>query len=377
MTDNQIQIRMMTEIAYNMHQLLAAKQSFEQANPGVTILIEQAADHFETMQAYRSGEAPDLIETGGYPVGNPDGVYMDLSPYVAEVPGLAEDLFPGLMRVAKYDGTLPGLPIEISSPLIVYDKEKFDRAGLAYPAEDWTWADMIELAKRLTLRNEQGVAAQFGFGLGVDIEWFEPFVMRNGGGYISPDGSTSRGYVDSAATIEAFRLIIDAFRVHGVVRKPDESSQAGAWHEECAMRFAFMWDMHHHMPQDWKDARIGVVGLPNMPGGIKANMIYMGGAGVTAKSAHPRIAWAFLRHYLLECHSWTPPAIRSQAESRGLLRHSLWGRYVSELDDAQISGFFKNKKWNASRQLINEDIRSMIIDGADVAQTLRSWTRYT
>lgn len=131
------------------------------------------------------------------------------------------------------------------------------------------------------------------------------------------------------------------------------------------------------MLRERSEDRYGVVGLPNMPGGVKANMIYMGGAGVTVKSSHPRVAWSFLRHYLLDYHSWMPPAIRSQAEQRGLTRHPIWSRYLKELDHLQISGFFLNKKWNASRQLINEDIRKMIVEGADVAQTLKSWTRYT
>ena len=76
---------------------------------------------------------------------------------------------------------LPGLPIEVSPPLIMYNKEMFDRAELAYPTEAWAWDDMVGLAKRLTIRDDEGIASQFGFGLGVDIEWFEPFVMRNGG----------------------------------------------------------------------------------------------------------------------------------------------------------------------------------------------------
>ncbi|GGD79371.1 ABC transporter substrate-binding protein [Paenibacillus nasutitermitis] len=369
-------IRFMTEISYNMQQVLAAKASFEQANPDVQIEVEQVNDNFEMMQAFHSDEAPDIIETGGFPVGNPDGLFIDLAPYVAETNGLEEDLYPGLMRVARFGGTLPGLPIEISPPLVLYNKEKFDQAGFAYPDESWTWEDMVELAKRLTIRDAQGVASQFGFGLGVDIEWFEPFVMRNGGDYISPDGLTARGFVDSAATIEAFRMVIEAFREHRIIRKPDEPCLTNVWYEESAMLFAFNWVAHHWL-RERPEAQIGVVGLPNMPGQTNVNMIYMGGAGVTSKSQNPRIAWAFLRHYLLDCHSWMPPAIQSQAEQRGLTSHPLWSRYLEEIDHVQISGFFKNRKWNASRQLINEDIRKMILEGADVAQTLKSWTRYT
>ncbi|MCC2686560.1 MAG: hypothetical protein K0R75_3459 [Paenibacillaceae bacterium] len=347
------QIRFLTEIAYNVKNVMEAKESFEQLNPDVQVVVEQAEDSFELFQAYKSEEAPDLIEMGGYPVGNRSGTFIDLNPYVAEIEGLEEDLFPGLLRVARHDGTLPGLPVEISPPLIMYNKEMFDQEGLMYPADDWFWDDMIGLAKRLTLRDESGLAKQFGFGIGIDIEWFEPFVMRNGGRYISPDGTTSRGYVDSPATIQAFRKIVEAFRLHRIIRLPDEPAETAKWPDEAAMNFAFAWDARHYR---LKSGRYGVVGLPNMPGGEAANMIYMGGAGVTKKSANPRLAWEFLRHYLLERDSWMPPISKSQAEKRGLTAHPIWSRYLKELDHIQISGFFQNRKWNASRQLINEDI---------------------
>lgn len=124
------EIRYMTEIAYNMHELLAAKESFEQANPGIRIIVEQAKDYFEIMQAFQSDDAPDIIETGGFPVGNPNGMFVDLNPYVAEAPGLEEDLFAGLMRIARHGGTLPGLPIEISPPLFASIKSLESRMSL-------------------------------------------------------------------------------------------------------------------------------------------------------------------------------------------------------------------------------------------------------
>jgi multiple sugar transport system substrate-binding protein len=196
--------------------------------------------------------------------------------------------------------------------------------------------------------------------------------MRNGGRYVAPDGSTSRGYVDSPATIEAFRKIIDAYRVHRIVRKPGEPSASVHGTDESDMTFSFLWDTHTK-----RDDKYEVVGLPAMPGGEEVNMIYMGGAGVTSKSAHPRLAWAFLSHYLLKCHSWMPPITRSQAEQRGLTKQRIVSRYLEELDRVQLNGYYLNKKWNDARQRINEDIHNMIAKGADVAQTLRSWTRYT
>lgn len=378
--NKQTEIRFLTEFQ-NMHNVMDAKASFERDHPGVQIIIEQAADNYECLQAFKSKEAPDIIESGGWALFNHKGMFVDLLPYVDELPGLREDLNPGVMRIASKDGTLPGLPVDVALPLMIYNKEMFDQAGLPYPTEDWTWDEMMEIAKKLTIRNENGVARQFGFGIGVDIEELETFVMRNGGRYLSSDGMTARGYVDQPAVIEAFRLLIDAYRVHRVIRNPNEPSEAGDLHQGFAMVFGFTWfvgNLFHHGLAE----KFGVVGLPNMPGGVQTNMVYLGAAGVTSKSKHPRLAWEFLHHYVLNRPEsfrspWTLPITRSLAEQSGLTENRIWSRFVQELECVQASGFYLNEKWNSSRQLINEDIIRMIVEGADVAQTIRSWTRFT
>ncbi|GFN34079.1 ABC transporter substrate-binding protein [Paenibacillus xylaniclasticus] len=371
-------LRFLTEFQ-NLHNVNDAIASFERLHPNVRIIVEQVADHFESLQAFDADDAPDMIESGGWSLFNRPGMFVDLMPYVHEAPGLQEDLNPGIMRVACKDGSLPGLPVDVAVPLIMYDKEKFDRANLAYPTEDWTWDDMMTLGEKLTIRNEQGIAQQLGFGIGVDIEFFEPFIMRNGGRCIALDGM-ARGSIDQPAAIEAFQKIIDAYRVHRMILKPDEPSEAGNLHEGFAMVFAFTWftgDCIHY----GFDNRFGVVGLPNMPGGQQDNMIYMGAAGITSKSHHPQLAWEFLNHYILQRpdpfrSAFTLPITRSLAEQSGMTEHPIWSRYIKELDHVQISGFYLNEKWNSSRQLINEDINRMILEGADVAQTLKSWTRF-
>ncbi len=373
-------LRYMTQFE-NIHDLKHAKASFEQANPGVEIVIEQAADNFEVMQAFRSDDCPDMMDAGGWYLFNHQGLFVDLTPFVEEEEGLADDLQPGIMRVARKDGNLPGLPLDISLPLMIINKEMFDRAGIPYPSDDWTWDEMIELAKRLTIRNDQGVATQFGLGIGQDIEEFEPFVMRNGGRYLSPDGSTTRGYADSPAAIEAMIRVVDAFRVHHVTRKPGEPSEAGDLHEGFAIALAFTWYVgnliHHKL-----DHRFEIRRLPQMPGGEQANMIYMGAAGITTKSEHPKLAWQFLKHYILERperfrQTWTLPLTKSLARDSGMSEHRMWSKYVAELDHVQVSGFYQNEKWNSSRQLINEELHRMILDGADVGALMRSWSRYT
>ncbi|MFD1956355.1 extracellular solute-binding protein [Paenibacillus thailandensis] len=377
MTTNEI--RFLTEFQH-LHHVMKTKETFEAEHPGVRIVIEQSTDHYESLQAYKSADAPDIIESGGWALFNHKGMFLDLWPFVDREPGLRDDMYSGIKRVAGKDGTLPGLPVDVSLPLILYKKELFDKAGLSYPSDKWTWDDMMELAGKLTVRNEQGVATQFGLGFGVDIEEFEPFVMRNGGRYLSPDGLTARGCVDQPAVIDAIRMIIDAYRHHRVIRNPGEPSEAGDIHQGFAMVFGYTW-LVGNLARVGLLEKYGVAGLPNMPGREQSNMIYMGAAGITSKSRQPELAWSFLRHYVLGRPDafrspMTLPVTRSLAVQSGLADHPVWSRYLQELEHVQISGFYMNEKWNSSRQLINEDIHRMILEGADVAHTVRSWTRY-
>jgi multiple sugar transport system substrate-binding protein len=371
-------IRYLTQFENTGH-LMQAKAAFEEKYPNVEIVVEQAADNFESMRAF-ADDAPDIMDSGGWWLFNQQGVFMDLLQFAKDTPGLLEDLNPGIMRVATKDGTLPGLPIDVSVPLIMYKKSMLDAAGIPYPTDDWTWDEMMAMAQKLTIRNESGVATQFGFGTGPDIEYYEPFIMRNGGRYLSPDGSTSRGFVDSNATVEAFQKVIGMYREHHAVRKPDEPSEAGDLHEGFALVFGFTWWVGGLEIHGLGDG-YGVVGLPRMPGNVEANMIYMGAAGITTKSEHPELAWKFLKHYILESpesfqQPRTLPITTSLIEKTGMNKHILWSRFCKELDSVQASGYYLNDKWNSSRQLINEDIHKMINDGADVKQMLKSWTRY-
>jgi multiple sugar transport system substrate-binding protein len=117
------ELRFMTEIPHYMHALQAAKQSFEQSNPGVTVTIQHAVDRFEMNQALESDEAPDILEVGGFPVGNVDGLFIDHAPYAAAVEGLSDDWYAGLRKAIHHGGILPGLPLEIMPPLIAYNRE--------------------------------------------------------------------------------------------------------------------------------------------------------------------------------------------------------------------------------------------------------------
>lgn len=61
------------------------------------------------------------------------------------------------------EGKLPGLPFKINTLGMFYNKDLFDKFGVPYPKDGWTWDDVLETSKRMT-RTDSGVQYR-GFGI--------------------------------------------------------------------------------------------------------------------------------------------------------------------------------------------------------------------
>ncbi len=66
----------------------------------------------------------------------------------------------------KFDGAnLYGFPENIQTMAMFYNNDLFDKAGVAYPDDTWTWEQAIEAAKKMTI-NEGDRTAQWGMSIG-------------------------------------------------------------------------------------------------------------------------------------------------------------------------------------------------------------------
>src|SRR5690606_11859892 len=77
-------------------------------------------------------------------------VFEDLAPYVERDDIDLERYFQSVIDSYWYQGTLPVLPKKISAPLMMYNKDFFNRAGVVFPSAEWTWSDLVESAEKLS-----------------------------------------------------------------------------------------------------------------------------------------------------------------------------------------------------------------------------------
>lgn len=75
------------------------------------------------------------------------------------------DIIPSLRRAVTIDNKIVALPYDADVRVIYYRKDLFAKAGLKAPPSDWTWQELLDDAKKLTLdTNADGKVDIWGFG---------------------------------------------------------------------------------------------------------------------------------------------------------------------------------------------------------------------
>jgi multiple sugar transport system substrate-binding protein len=161
-------------------------------------------DKLQTMLA--GGDAPDMmmLNTGQFEGLASRGVLRAVDDLVEQDKLDLGVYWPQGIDGVKYGGKMYGLPRDLSDVILYYNKDLFDAAGVAYPNDNWTWNDMRDAAKKLTLdKGGTGKTNQWGFGVGNYTWTWTGFVWGNGGEVLSPDRKSC--LLDQPQSTEAMR----------------------------------------------------------------------------------------------------------------------------------------------------------------------------
>jgi ABC-type glycerol-3-phosphate transport system substrate-binding protein len=140
------------------------------------------------------------------------GLSGDLTDFLSDPDTIGRDYFaPTFLRQYEIQdgplaGTIQGLPQSADVVVLYYNSEHFDEAGIEYPNADWTWDDLVDAARALTV-SENGEVSRYGFG--TRYAWhatYVPAIHAFGGQFLGDDG-----YVDltSDAAVSAFETYFD------------------------------------------------------------------------------------------------------------------------------------------------------------------------
>jgi multiple sugar transport system substrate-binding protein len=316
----------------------AIADAFHAANPNITVDVD-ASDwtaYWDKLQTgFAGGAAPDVFAMDGplFPDYQSRDVLLDLKPMIDrdgyDLTQLADQ---GVADFTTADGGQFGLPRDLNTIVLYYNKAMFDAAGIPYPDDTWDWAKLTEVAKQLTKDdNNDGKVDQWGFYTETtDMEnfWLSA-VWQNGGDVLAPDGKSTVLDTDQAAG--GIQFLQDLIWKDKVMPDPAVSAETGDAFEQgqAAMEANGSW----LVPTDTAAGlNFGVAPLPSGSAG-RFTSVNPTGAVVYKGSKAPDAAWEFVKYL-------ASPAAQEQLmqlkASLPVNKEVLAGPYASSFDGAQV-----------------------------------------
>jgi multiple sugar transport system substrate-binding protein len=239
-------------------------RAFEAANPGTQVAISLYPSRgFATrvLTAISAGQGPDVWYHYYAPDIAAQGFLEDLTPYL-EQSDVDEGWFESARRRGVYQGSTYGAPRDAVSGFIVYNKDIFDAAGMAYPEEGWTVEDYRQTALALT-DAENGIYGVGGIEGGEGCMMWSPFSFNLGSELTSEDGRQVTGFMDTPETTEAMRWCLNLVTEDQVATPASMGEQFGEitfMSGDVAMQAVSDWEIPALMEQ--ADFEWGVVAPP-------------------------------------------------------------------------------------------------------------------
>lgn len=199
------------------------------------------------------------------------------------------DFIPSLFRAFQDGAKTYGIPKDFNTLGLYFNREAFERAGLAPPDARWDLSRFREAAKVLTRRN--GKDEQYGFALVPDTaDRFLPIARMFGAALFGPDG---RCTIASPEGIRALEFYAGLKRVDHAAVFPSEvgSSFAGdlLGRGNAAMAFEGSW-LTPYLDQTFPKLSYGVAPLPRGPAG-RSNFLFTVAYVIPQSSRHAEAAW--------------------------------------------------------------------------------------
>lgn len=238
--------------------------------------------------------APDVFFLGStdYRSFKQRDVLLDLTPYFNLEYSL-EDFIPSSAAIMNIDDEIYGVSSCTVSPVLYYNKDVFDKAGLPYPPSDsdkaWTWQEFVNTARVLTDADNN----EFGF-FGLEAYYMAVAELyANNVEIFNSDYSESK--LSSSEAEEVFQAILDLRNLEkispeaAVLENIGMSSSQMLQTGKVAMIANGSWALQELAQMDFP---VGVGVLPSFAGTATHGQAHVHAAW--AKTEHPDEAWKLI-----------------------------------------------------------------------------------
>jgi len=218
------------------------------------------------------------------------GWFVDLTDLMARDGILQDDFFPGAWYHQVLDGRVFPMPFAGSSVgemIIVYNRDHFNQAGLAYPDSAWTWDEYDRIIRALT-RDTSGDGEPDRYGvLYPHMQRYYMWVWSNGGEIVSQDLTRSRLHEPEA--VGGLEWIVNQRVQFGAAHPQLSGAPFRAGQVASMGLFSLEFALRNQLDFDWS-----FTGLPHGPAGA-INRTGSHLLAISADSTKRDAAWTFVK----------------------------------------------------------------------------------
>jgi multiple sugar transport system substrate-binding protein len=284
----------------NLYQQLIDK--FEAAHPTISVSIDWLPwDTYLTKlkTGFAAGDPPDVfwlwVNDAEYYASR--GTLLDITPYVKKDNFNLDDFFPTSLNAYKYQDGLYGLPRESSAIVLYYNKDLFDQAGIAYPDENLTFDQYLDIAQKLTKKDDKGNITQFGSGGMSDYSEFWTVVWSNGGDVF--DETKTKCVMDSPEAEQAIQWMADLSNKYHVAPTAGESGTMSAEQLFLSGKIAMFLSGRWSTMTLWNAANApkwDIAPVPAISPEKRTTRTSAGAHAIAKDTKHPEEAWELLKY---------------------------------------------------------------------------------
>jgi multiple sugar transport system substrate-binding protein len=249
----------------------------------------------------QSGNAADVFQgcCEFFPAWNQKGYVLDLRKYVQNDldPAIVADWDPVQYR-AFFDaqGRQFGVPKYQGTLALYYNKDLFDKFGVAYPDASWTHDDYLAAMKQLK-RDTDGDGKTDIWGSMIDIGWDRLQVHVNAwGGHIVDPADPTKCLMDAPEAMAALEWVRARMWDDKVMATATDVNNVGTQAAFFQGKLAMVEDGSWALKNILENARfrIGVAPVPAGPAG-RVTLSSTDGFGIYSGTRHPQEAWELVK----------------------------------------------------------------------------------
>ncbi len=299
----------------DVYQKISDDLSAQLASQGITLQYDPApvTGYEDKLKAeFSAGTAPDLVWIPGASTADYAqlGVILDLMPIAtADSSFKLTDYYDAPMKELENGGHLWGLPRDISTLVIYYNKDLFAKYNVDDPAElaaagEWDWDNFLRVAQEITHTDEK----IYGFSMSNWWGLWGWFVYSGGGSLFNADRTACA--LTDPGSIAGLQFMADLFLKHKV--SPPPGAEGGVGETEYHAGSIGMFPNGRWMTPSARENdkfNWGVVEMPEGPGG-KKTWLFWGPYVVNASTQYPEQAWTVLK-------ALTSPEVQGQVAALG------------------------------------------------------------